>query len=143
MIGTGRRRRPAIDLDHSINAAKEAAKQAGKDLSKARMVQRNERRKKARLVKKAGQLSSADLDRISVLKRSGFWDPALENPRPMPEASSGSGSSSAAAASVCSAPTDADDDHSSAAGSEAGRLAEVSVATSLAENLANRAEIEE
>ena len=100
MIGTGRRRRPAIDLDHHIERAREAAKEATKALGKARTEQRNERRKKARLLKKAGQLSAADLERIAVLKRTGFWDPSAEDPREANTDQSSGASGSGAASTV-------------------------------------------
>ena len=68
-----RRVLPRLDLDDSIAAAREAIKQAKKDMMEARRVNKNEKRKKKRLLKKAAQLSSEDLERIAVLKRSG-WD---------------------------------------------------------------------
>ena len=92
MIGNGRRRRPAIDLDEHIEAARDAAKAAKKALCKARTDQRNERRKQARLLKKAGQLSPQDLERIAVLKRTGFWDPNAEDPTDTGGAGSSGGS---------------------------------------------------
>ena len=74
-----RAQRPQIDLDDAIAEAREAAKAAGKALTAARAQQRTERKKRARLIKKAGQLTSTDLERIAVLKRSGFWDPESGN----------------------------------------------------------------
>jgi len=68
-----RRVLPRLDLDDSIAAAREAIKQAKKDMMEARRVNKNEKRKKKRLLRKAAQLSSEDLERIAVLKRSG-WD---------------------------------------------------------------------
>ena len=122
MIGTGKRKRPAIDLDHTIEAARQAAKAAGMAMTKARVEQRNERRKKARLLKKAGQLSPQDLERIAVLKRTGFWDPAAEDPRvPNANASSGSGGSAEVSAAASS---DAPANHTTDEETENGDLAE-------------------
>ena len=67
-----RAKRPRIDLDDSIAQARAAMTKAMKDVQEARRVARNERRKKQRLVKKAGILSAEDLERIAVLKRCGF-----------------------------------------------------------------------
>jgi hypothetical protein len=68
--------RPPIDLDQNIREAKAAAKRAAKSLAQARAQARSERKRKARLVRKAGQLTPQDLERIAVLKRTGWWDPA-------------------------------------------------------------------
>jgi hypothetical protein len=67
--------RPPIDLDQNIREAKAAAKRAAKSLAQARAQARSERKRKARLVRKAGQLTPQDLERIAVLKRTGWWDP--------------------------------------------------------------------
>ena len=68
----GRRRaiRPVIDLDDRIKEAKAAAKAAAKSLAQARTQARVERKRRAHLVRKAGQLSAQDLKRIAVLKRT-------------------------------------------------------------------------
>ena len=71
-----RANRPTIDLDSHIKAAQNAAKEAAKMLTKARAEARTERKRRARLIRKAGQLSPADLERIAVLKRTGWWDPS-------------------------------------------------------------------
>ena len=75
-----RRERPAIDLDTSIKQAQQAARDAAKALTKARAEARTERKRRARLIRKAGQLSPADLERIAVLKRTGWWDPSTGTP---------------------------------------------------------------
>ena len=75
-----RKERPAIDLDASIQQAQQAAKEAAKALTKARADARTERKRRARLIRKAGQLSPADLERIAVLKRTGWWDPSTGTP---------------------------------------------------------------
>ena len=67
--------RPVIDLDDRIREAKAAAKAAAKSLAQARTQARVERKKRAHLIRKAGQLSAQDLERIAVLKRTGWWDP--------------------------------------------------------------------
>ena len=72
-----RKARPRIDLDDAIAAAQQSFRQAAKCMAKARADARTER-KKARLFKKAAQLSPLDLDRIAILKRSGMWDPNLQ-----------------------------------------------------------------
>lgn len=69
---------PRIDLDTAIAEARDAMKQAAKMLQDAKSTARNERRKKARLLKKAASLNSEDLERIAVLKRCGLWDPKLQ-----------------------------------------------------------------
>ena len=63
-------------MDASIKEAKKAAKDAATALAKPRSLARTERKKKARLVRKAAQLSAQDLERIAVLKRTGWWDPS-------------------------------------------------------------------
>ena len=87
-----RAKRPRIDLDDSIQQAKAAMTKAMKDVQEARRVARNERRKKQRLVKKAGILSAEDLERIAVLKRCGFG--------PLNSGTSTAASSSAASSSA-------------------------------------------
>jgi hypothetical protein len=62
-------------LDDKIREAKAAAKAAAKSLAQAGTQARVERKRRAHLVRKAGQLSAQDLERIAVLKRTGWWDP--------------------------------------------------------------------
>ena len=96
--GRGRKaERPAIDLDRSIANARAAAKAAAKALASARTTARNERKKRARLVKKAAQLSSEDLERIAVLKRTGYWDASRGDVVEDPGAGDRSASSTTAA----------------------------------------------
>ena len=66
-----RLKRPEIDYDQNMKAARAAMKQAAKAVAAARALQTNEARKKQRLMKKASQLSSNDLERIAVMKRCG------------------------------------------------------------------------
>ena len=68
-----RRARPMIDFDEHIREARSKIKDMGKALAAAKANQRNERRKKQRLVRKAATLSAEDLERIAVLKRCGLW----------------------------------------------------------------------
>ena len=80
----GRRRRmahPPIDIDKTISDARAAVKSAQKAMADARALARNERRKRARLIKKAAQLSPRDLDRIAILKKCGVWDPVSQTRR--------------------------------------------------------------
>ena len=44
-------------------------------ISVAKRDVRNEKRKKQRLMKKAGDLTPEDLEAIAVIKRMGTWDP--------------------------------------------------------------------
>ena len=69
---TKRAKKPRIDLDDSIAAARAAMQKAQKEAAEARRLARNERRKKQRLVKKASTLSADDLERVAVLKRCGL-----------------------------------------------------------------------
>ena len=71
-VAKQRTKRPRIDLDDSIAQAKAAMAQAMKQAREARNLARNERRKKQRLIKKAGNLSAEDLERVAVLKRCGL-----------------------------------------------------------------------
>jgi hypothetical protein len=73
--GRKRRRAGAIDIDTNILKAKDSMKEAAKALARARADAKNEKRKKARLLKKASQLSMMDLGRIAQLKNAGLWDP--------------------------------------------------------------------
>jgi hypothetical protein len=66
-----------IDIDLNIKAAREAMKAAAKAVSVAKANQRNEMRRKQRLMKKAAGLSSGDLERIAVMKRCGLFDPTI------------------------------------------------------------------
>ena len=63
--------RPTIDLDSTIEAAKQAARDAAKALTLARSEARANRKRRTRLLSKAATLSAEDLERIAVLKRTG------------------------------------------------------------------------
>ena len=65
--------RPRIDLDEQITQANKLAEVSKKMLSAARMAQRNQKKQKQRLIRKAGKLSAEDLERIAVLKRCGLY----------------------------------------------------------------------
>jgi hypothetical protein len=68
-----RAKRPDIDYDEKIQEATKNIKEMARAMAAAKSAQKNERRKKQRLVKKASQLSPEDLERIAVLKRCGMW----------------------------------------------------------------------
>ena len=74
-----RKEHPPIDIDKTIADAREAVKAAQRAMTEARALARNERRKRARLIKKAAQLSPRDLDRIAILKKCGVWDPVSQS----------------------------------------------------------------
>jgi hypothetical protein len=61
-----RKEHPPIDIDKTIADAREAVKAAQRAMTEARALARNEKRKRARLIKKAAQLSPRDLDRIAI-----------------------------------------------------------------------------
>ena len=92
-----RAKRPRIDLDDSIAQAKAAMQKAQKEVAEARRLARNGRRKKQRLVKKAGNLSADDLERIAVLKRCGLVQPTSP-PTTAPSSAASSSPRSGAAA---------------------------------------------
>ena len=72
-----KRKSEQIDIDRNIKAAREAMKAAAKAVALAKANQRNEMRRKQRLLKKAAGLSSGDLERIAVMKRCGLFDPTI------------------------------------------------------------------
>jgi hypothetical protein len=67
-----RKRKAPIDIDDHIATARQRMKEAQKQVSLARALARNEKQKKQRLMKKAATLTSEDLERIAVWKRSGM-----------------------------------------------------------------------
>ena len=71
--GRGRVVRPRIDLDEQISQANKLAEVSKKMLSAARTAQKNQKKQKQRLIRKAGKLSAQDLERIAVLKRCGLY----------------------------------------------------------------------
>ena len=71
--GGKRPRRPDIDLDSSMRRAREEVKKAAAEVARHRAQIRIDKKKKQRLVKKAGSLSAQDLERIAVMKRCGLW----------------------------------------------------------------------
>ena len=75
-----RRKKGKIDYDANIAQKKEQMKVLSRELSKTKADSRNEQRKKQRLVRKASQLTLADLYRIAALKSAGMWDPSLGLP---------------------------------------------------------------
>ena len=94
--GSRRRKRvdrPEIDLDANIREARATIQRAQAALSQARQQAKADRRKKARLIRKACHLSPADLERIAVLKRCGLAgvEPSARGPQDEPAASSDAG----------------------------------------------------
>ena len=65
--------RPGIDIDDKITDFSKDTVAAQKLLKETKTLQRNERRKKQRLITKASGLSSTDLECIEVLKRCDLW----------------------------------------------------------------------
>lgn len=65
--------KPKIDLDEEIAEANRLAEISRRMLGAAKTIQRNNRRSKQRLMRKAGKLSPEDLERIAVLKRCGLY----------------------------------------------------------------------
>lgn len=74
---SGKKRRPReekgrIDIDEKIAEAAKALKDAKKAMAQARSATKTEKRKKARLTRKASRLSVDDLERIATMKRCGL-----------------------------------------------------------------------
>ena len=92
--------RPKIDIDDEIQEANRLAEVTKKMMQAAKAAQRNSRRTKQRLVRKAGKLSAADLERIATLKRCGLFaaDPAEATSSSSSAAASSSASSSSTSA---------------------------------------------
>jgi len=92
--------RPKIDIDDEIQEANRLAEVTKKMMQAAKAAQRNSRRTKQRLVRKAGKLSAADLERIATLKRCGLFvaDPSETSSSSSSAATSASSSSAASAA---------------------------------------------
>ena len=89
--------RPKIDIDDEIQEANRLAEVTKKMMLAAKSAQRNSRRSKQRLVRKAGKLSASDLERIATLKRCGLFvpDPMEESTSSTSSAPSSSSSSTA------------------------------------------------
>lgn len=113
-----RQRAPKIDIDAAIAKHMEEVKKATKLVMDARRAAKNEKRRKARLMKKASTLTAEDLERIAVLKRCGLWSPGLSGVAPpaaedaVPEqtVAAAAASSSAAAVPPPLPPPDASDE---------------------------------
>ena len=91
--------RPRIDIDDEITEANRLTEVTKKMMKAAKSAQRNSKRVKQRLVRKAGKLSASDLERIATLKRCGLF---------VPEPTDESQSSSSTAASSSSSTTASD-----------------------------------
>jgi len=70
--------RPRIDIDDQIEEANRVALMMRKLATAAKSMQKNGKMVKQRLMKKAGKLSAADLERIAVLKRCGLFTGVVE-----------------------------------------------------------------
>ena len=90
--------RPKIDIDHEIEEANRLAEVTKKMMQAAKSAQRNSKRCKQRLVRKAGKLSASDLERIATLKRCGLFVPEVSESSDAATSSSGASSASTALA---------------------------------------------
>ena len=70
--------RPQIDLDKEIAEANTLATMSRKLMVAARSIERNNKKSKSRLIRKATKLSAEDLERIAVLKRCGLYSDATD-----------------------------------------------------------------
>ena len=87
--------RPKVDIDDEITEANRLAEVTKRMMQAAKAAQKNFKRQKQRLVRKAGKLSASDLERIAVLKRCGLFVDQTD----AESTASGSGSASASSAS--------------------------------------------
>ena len=60
--------RPKLDLDKEIQEANMLATMSRKLMKAARSIERNNKKSRSRLIRKAGKLSPEDLERLAVLK---------------------------------------------------------------------------
>ena len=95
--------RPEIDLDNNIREARATIQRAQAALAQARQQAKADRRKKARLIKKACHLSPADLERIAVLKRCGLAGGEVDAREPHNTAATGADPARAEQSSAASA----------------------------------------
>jgi hypothetical protein len=70
-------KKPRIDIDNQITEANRLSEVLRKVAQAAKTTAKNGTRAKQRLVRKAGKLSSQDLERIAVLKRCGLFTGAM------------------------------------------------------------------
>jgi len=94
---------PQIDIDRHIQEARQALETAKREMKRSRQNERNHRRQKQRLMKKAAGLSADDLERIAVLKRCGAWDTTTYRAAP-PELSDKTSTVSAPSAGMPATP---------------------------------------
>jgi hypothetical protein len=66
--------RPRIDIDNQISEANRVSAVLRRVAQAAKSTAKNGTRAKQRLVRKAGKVSSEDLERIAVLKRCGLFN---------------------------------------------------------------------
>ncbi len=72
-------KKPRIDIDNQITEANRLSEVLRKVAQAAKTTAKNGTRAKQRLVRKAGKLSSEDLERIAVLKRCGLFTGAMQD----------------------------------------------------------------
>ena len=89
-----------MDMNHEIDEANRLAEVTKKMMQAAKAAQRNSKRCKQRLVRKAGKLSASDLERIATLKRCGLFVPESSDTSTVASSSEVASSSSSAASPV-------------------------------------------
>jgi hypothetical protein len=72
-------KKPRIDIDNQITEANRLSEVLRKVAQAAKTTAKNGTRAKQRLVRKAGKLSSEDLERIAVLKRCGLFTGVMQD----------------------------------------------------------------
>ncbi len=72
-------KKPRIDIDNQIKEANRLSEVLRKVAQAAKTTAKNGTRAKQRLVRKAGKLSSEDLERIAVLKRCGLFTGVMQD----------------------------------------------------------------
>jgi hypothetical protein len=75
-------KKPRIDIDNEIKEANRLSEVLRKVAQAAKTTAKNGTRAKQRLVRKAGKLSSEDLERIAVLKRCGLFTGVMKQTDP-------------------------------------------------------------
>ena len=103
---TKRRRPGRIDIDLAMEMERAAAARAMKVVMEAKKQERNLKRRRQRLLKKASGLSAEDLERIALLKRCGLQPAGDEADVPHGSAKSSPQTLSSAPAGPIAAETD-------------------------------------
>ena len=94
--------RPKLDLDKEIQEANMLATMSRKLMKAARSIERNNKKSRSRLIRKAGKLSPEDLERLAVLKRCGLYGEGGASVPEDGQASSGSDGNAAGTSSSSS-----------------------------------------